>query len=76
MSDYVFHFKVIDADPSGYYHPRWDRALPVTVHAPDSDTAYKRVFALMGDAPERGWVWRARLDKVEPSCCTKVAPHE
>ena len=66
MSDtYLFRTRVIAADPTGYYHPRWDKALPVQVIAKTQAEAWGKAAAVMGRPPS-GQEWRARIDSVEP----------
>ena len=66
MSDtYLFQTRVIAADPTGYYHPRWDKALPVQVIAKTRAEAWGKAEAVMGRPPS-GREWRVRIDSVEP----------
>ena len=66
MSDlYTFNTRVIAADPTGYYYPRWDRALPVQVVARTRDEAWDKAAAVMGRPPS-GQEWRVRVESVEP----------
>lgn len=68
----LFKFKVAEADRSGYFHTRWDRAVPVNVVADNKQEALEGVWALMGDA-RNGRYWTARLQSVEPGPITDTA---
>ena len=66
MSDlYLFRTRVIAADPTGYYYPRWDKALPVQVIARTRAEAWDKAEAIMGSPPS-GRKWSVRIDSVEP----------
>lgn len=72
---YRFHMRVVDKDPTGYYYVRWDRATPVVVEAENRDAAFKKLWALMGEAPPYR-TWTAQVDKIEaaPACsCSEEA---
>lgn len=42
------------ADPTGYYHPRWDRAQRVSVLAANRGEATRKAFAMFGTHPRFG----------------------
>lgn len=60
----AFYMRVVDKDPTGYNHVRWDRATPVVVHASDRAEAFEKCWALMGEAP-RYRTWTATIDRIE-----------
>lgn len=62
----LFKFKVAEADRSGYFHTRWDRATPVSVIANTKPEALEKVWAIMGDA-RNGRYWTADMQSVEPA---------
>src|SRR5690606_11063350 len=62
---FKFNMRRIEKDPSGYYHPRWDRATPVSVIAENESEAFKKVWALSGETNRYGWVWTAIIDSIE-----------
>lgn len=62
---FKFNMRRIEKDPSGYYYPRWDRALPVSVIAENESEAYKKLWALSGRTRRSGWVWTAKIDSIE-----------
>lgn len=61
----LFKFKVAEADRTGYFHTRWDQAVPVSVVAENKPEALEGVWAIMGDA-RNGRYWTASLQSVEP----------
>lgn len=61
----LFKFKVAEADRSGYFHTRWDRATPVSVIADSKPDALEKVWPLMGEA-RTGRYWTASLQSIEP----------
>lgn len=63
-----FLYRVVQGDDSGYYHVRWDGAVPVAVVARSEPEARAQIAALMGPC-QRGWSWRCHLDSVAPACC-------
>ena len=54
MSRYLFRWRVVAEDRSGYYHARWDRATPVTVVASTQDEAWAMACAAMGTCTRPG----------------------
>ena len=65
MSDVaaVFAFRRIASDREGYYHDRWDRAIPVEVTAANQTEALEKARTLSGEPP-RGRFWRFALDRI------------
>lgn len=61
----LFKYKVAEADSTGYFYTRWDRATPVHVIADSRDDAIAKVWPLMGEA-RSGRYWTAKLQSVEP----------
>lgn len=61
---YRFHCRAIESDPTGYYYPRWDQATKLVVEAENRESAFRSVWAVMGEAP-RGWTWAAQIDHIE-----------
>lgn len=60
-----FNFRRIEVDRSGYYYPRWDRAVPVSVVAETEAEARALVVKISGECPRgRGWGWSLKLDSV------------
>lgn len=48
---YRFKGRATGEDPTGYYHPRWDRAVPVSVLATTRAEATSKAFAMLGTHP-------------------------
>lgn len=61
-----FSYERISSDLEGYYHDRWDLAVPVEVVAADQEEALKKVWEVSGPPP-KGKFWKARLKKVKGS---------
>ena len=63
---YRFHMRVIQADSSGYYHPRWDQAQSITSMAATQGEAIRKVADMLGEPSKgRGWSWRFLIDEIE-----------
>lgn len=62
----LFKFRVAEADSSGYFHTRWDRATPVSVIADSKPEALAKVWTIMGEA-RNGRRWTADMQSVEPA---------
>lgn len=62
----LFRYKtrVASTDPSGYYHTRWDKAVPVTVLANDADEAASKAKEAMGKA-DGGRQWAVSVDSAD-----------
>lgn len=66
MSDerqFDFQMGVVDRDASGDAAVRWDRAVPLTVRAPDRAAAFAAAWAMLGEAP-RHRTWTARINSI------------
>lgn len=61
---YRFKLRRASADRSGYYHTRWDKALPMTILATTHDEALSKAEALSGE-PDSGRYWTYLTDSVE-----------
>jgi hypothetical protein len=61
----VFKFRRIEVDLTGYYYPRWDRAVGLTVIADTEPEARTLAATISGPCDRRGWGWRFKLDSVE-----------
>jgi len=66
MSGYLahFHMRRASADRSGYYHTRWDRAVPMVVTASNEQEAINKADALSGE-PKTGRYWTFLVDRIE-----------
>lgn len=51
---YRFRGRATGQDPTGYYHPRWDRSTPVSVVANTREDATRKAFTLLGTHPRFG----------------------
>lgn len=57
-----------EKDRSGYYFPRWDRAIPVEVEAETRDEAFQTLWRVLGEPSHgRGWTWTAKVKKITAS---------
>lgn len=45
---FKFNMLVVEKDSQGYYHTRWDSALPVAVYAATLDEAVEKVENMLG----------------------------
>ena len=63
MSTFKFDGKIVTADTTGYYHPRWDQATPITVYADTRDAATKKAIAVMPPT-RRGWKWTVEWEHI------------
>lgn len=62
-----WEFRATEIDESGYYYPRWDRAIPITVDAENREDAGQVVLTALGKPRRgRGWGWTLHLDRVGP----------
>lgn len=62
---FEFDMRAVEHDRDGYYHPRWDRATPITVTATTKQAAVNAAAAMLGACPRgRGWYWGFRVDAV------------
>lgn len=61
---YRFTGRYIDKDPEGYYFPRWDKAVAISVVAPTKAEAFTKLWALLGPSP-RHRVWTAIWDRID-----------
>lgn len=69
----VFHMLAVEKDNEGYYVTRWDRAIPVEVEAETRAEAFKKLWAILGDAPRgRGWSWTAKVKRITVSTETEA----
>lgn len=66
MGEPIFRFTMRCAiqDKSGYYHTRWDKAVPVVVLA-DTQGAARGKAAAMLDELASGYCWVFIMDKIE-----------
>lgn len=68
-SDSLFRFRFLRStrDPSGYYMTRWDKAVAVSVVAPDEPAARKKALAMSGPmyGGRSGDVWAFLLEGVD-----------
>lgn len=66
---YRFHFLRTDIDTTGYYHPRWDKAVAVTVIA-SSETAALAEATRLSDKemrrPFRPGFLLQRIEAIDP----------
>lgn len=74
MSTPLFRFKgrYVSHDPEGYFHTRWDRANPVSVLAHSKDEAGKKLWAMLGEAPQHR-TWTVMWDSIDEELQTKEA---
>ena len=61
---FEFDLRLTEADPSGYYYPRWDQAQKITVTADTLNEAIKKATIVMGKTRNHGWKWRAVCDSI------------
>lgn len=61
---FEFDLRLTEADPSGYYYPRWDQAQKITVTANTLDEAMKKAYVVMGKTPRQGWDWEGVCDRI------------
>lgn len=61
---HLFTFRRVEKDTSGYYFPRWDKAVTVTAYGTTQDEAATKVRTA-APAPRRGWEWALALVKAE-----------
>ena len=61
-----FHMEYVNADPSGYYITRWDRAVPAVIRAETLDSAAEKLQAILGK-PRSGNTWGIRVKRIEPA---------
>lgn len=61
----MFEFDLIacEHDSEGYYYPRWDRATPITVTAPDKQTAINTAAVALGGC-RRGFYWGFKVKAI------------
>lgn len=66
MSGYLAQFQMrrASADRTGYYHTRWDQAVPMVVIASNEKEAISKADALSG-APKSGRYWTFIVDRIE-----------
>jgi len=66
MSGYLAQFQLrrASADKTGYYHTRWDKAVPVVVIASNEKEAINKADTFSG-APESGRYWTFTVDRIE-----------
>lgn len=71
MTSHLFDFdlRLAQADREGYYHTRWDQAIPITVRAATQQQAINDAAAALGE-PRRGRYWVARVKKVTAAAIT------
>jgi len=54
---YAFELKATDRDDDPYYYTNWDNSKTYTVVAETREEAFKKLWALLGDAPRhRHWI--------------------
>ena len=70
-----YFYRRAKADREGYYHTRWDQAVPISVIASTEKEALQKVWDLSGEAP-RGRYWTAVLDKVEELAPCQLHPED
>ena len=63
QAQYEFKVRVVDIDREGYYHPRWDKATPMTITARTRQDAVNQACDLMGEPP-RGRYWGVKVDAI------------
>ena len=62
---YEFTMRAIDADNSGYYHPRWDRAKTMRVRGATKQEAINKAATMLGKTPRGyGWSWIFKVDDI------------
>ena len=59
-----FHMRRAAADSGGYYHTRWDKAVPMVVIASNEREAINKADAFSGEAT-RGKYWTFLVDRIE-----------
>lgn len=72
---YRFKGRSIDADPSGYYYPRWDKARKLSVLARTKDEATEKALIMLGTPPQHR-AWSLIWDSVDEEMQTTPAATE
>jgi hypothetical protein len=63
---FKFNMLVVEKDSQGYYHTRWDCALPVSVYAATLDEAAEKVKNALGKPlSDKYDKWIVKLQSVE-----------
>lgn len=63
----IFEFKYTTSDPDGYYHTRWDKAIPAKIVGESLDGAIGSLKAMLGDPPRyRKWAIQVVRISQEP----------
>ena len=66
---YRFKGRATGADPTGYYHPRWDKAVPISVLAATQPDATRKALELLGTHARFGnhvyYGWALIWDSIE-----------
>lgn len=62
---YEFTMRATEADPSGYYYPRWDLAREVIIRGSTKSEAVNKAAAMLGPTRRRsGWRWTFKIDRI------------
>jgi hypothetical protein len=69
MTEAQFNFNVTACDAEGYYFPRWDKAIRVSMVATSKQEAINKAAEMLGPTPRRGsnWYWGFRLINITPA---------
>lgn len=59
-----FHMRRASADRSGYYHTRWDQAVPMVIIASNEKEAINKADTLSGE-PKSGRYWTFLVDRIQ-----------
>ena len=71
-----FHGRAVQADNSGYYFVRWDRAQDISVLASTRQQASNKAVDMLGPANDRHQHWRIiweRIDEVNEDAAGEEA---